>query len=270
MKNAVLLLSVILITVLLTGLTAGCISITPQQPEKPPELPPEPSSTPQDTPVTSAPVIISFQTSNEEIAAGESATLTWKVSGATTVNIAPGVGDVPQSGSVKVSPTAGTIYSLTATNRLGTSTRSVGINIARIMTPETIALSEIDVAPNGFILVSMKIPNDIPNAKATYSIKFRRGDEDLVNTIASFPDANKALSYYFITMEPYRTSDAWPIYSINDQQAYVIIIKGNADEPNSDKYNIRLTKSNVYAEVGYINNYKELEDYARLIETRIK
>jgi hypothetical protein len=50
----------------------------------------------------------------------------------------------------------------------------------------------------------------------------------------------------------------------------VIIIKGNPEEPNSDKYNIRLTKSNIYAEVGYINNYKELEDYARLIETRIK
>jgi hypothetical protein len=138
------------------------------------------------------------------------------------------------------------------------------------MTPQNIALSEADLSPYGFFFVSDSVPNDVPSAVATYSIKFRRGDEELVNNVATFPSSNSSLSYYFHTKEPYRTADAWPIYSINDQMAYVIINKGSPEIPNSDKYNIRLTKSNVYAEVGYINNYSELQDFARLIETRIQ
>jgi hypothetical protein len=265
-KYATSPLIVLLITVLATGLIAGCITITPQQPQQPADTSPPVIDTPPQGP----PSIISFETSSGEIAEGESATLTWEVTGADTVTIVPGIGDVPQSGSIDVSPGEGTIYTLTAVNTVGDASRSVGINISGTMTPQSIALTEADVGPNGFVFVSTSVPKDYPNAVAAYSIKFKRGDEELVNTVATFSGPNNAINYYFLSKEPYRTADAWPIYTINDQMAYVIISKGNPEEPNSDKYDIRLTKNNVFAEVGYINNYKELEGYARLLETRIK
>jgi hypothetical protein len=263
-KNSFLIIPII--TFMACVFITGCITVTPREPESTPDTPPPGSNTIEEGP----PVIVSFQSSAEEIALGESATLTWKVTDAIAVTIEPDVGNVAQSGSTAVSPTEATIYTLTATNPAGTATREVGVNIAGSVSPERIALQEADVTADGFVLVSSGTPQDIPGAVSSYSVKFKRGSEELVNTVASFPSEARALNYYILSQEQYRLADAWPIYTINEQKAYVIIIKGSADIPESDKYNIRFTKSNVFVELGYINNYKQLEDYARLIETRIK
>ncbi len=68
------------------------------------------------------PVINSFNSSPQSIAVGESSTLSWSITGATSVNIDQGIGNVALTGTRIVSPTVTTIYTLTATNSAGSVT----------------------------------------------------------------------------------------------------------------------------------------------------
>jgi hypothetical protein len=65
------------------------------------------------------------------VAPGQSTLLVWNTSGATTVTITPGVGTVPNSGSVSVTPTQNTTYVVTATNSTGSSTCSIGVTVTQ-------------------------------------------------------------------------------------------------------------------------------------------
>jgi len=65
------------------------------------------------------PTIESFYVNSETVISGENITLSWSVSNATHVTITPGIGNVPVSGSILVSPTGNTTYTLTATNKAG-------------------------------------------------------------------------------------------------------------------------------------------------------
>ncbi len=76
-----------------------------------------------------APVIASFTASPASIAAGQSATLSWSVTGATTLSIAPTVGTVTGS-SISVNPAATTTYTLTATNTGGSSTATATLTVS--------------------------------------------------------------------------------------------------------------------------------------------
>ncbi|HTS24238.1 MAG TPA: Ig-like domain-containing protein, partial [Bryobacteraceae bacterium] len=61
------------------------------------------------------PVIANFSATPNSVQSGQSATLNWSVTGATTVSIAPGVGTVTGT-STTVTPSSTTTYTLTATN----------------------------------------------------------------------------------------------------------------------------------------------------------
>lgn len=63
------------------------------------------------------------------IVAGDSATLTWGVSDASTVTIDQDIGSVANVGTETVSPTETTTYTLTAANRQETVTRSVTVSV---------------------------------------------------------------------------------------------------------------------------------------------
>ena len=76
----------------------------------------------------SAPKITSFTAQPLSIEAGQSTTLSWVVSGASSLSISPGVGTVSGS-SVTVRPSATTSYTLTAKNRYGTSTASTTVTV---------------------------------------------------------------------------------------------------------------------------------------------
>jgi hypothetical protein len=81
----------------------------------------------------SAPTITSFTASAATINSGASSTLTWSVTGATSIAIAPGTfTSTAASGSTTVSPTETTTYTLTATNATGsvTATATVTVNPA--------------------------------------------------------------------------------------------------------------------------------------------
>ena len=75
-----------------------------------------------------APTIARFTAAPASITAGQSATLSWTVSGATTTSIDNGVGSVAGS-SLAVSPTTTTTYTLTASGAGGTVTASATVNV---------------------------------------------------------------------------------------------------------------------------------------------
>jgi len=75
------------------------------------------------------PVIASFTATPASINAGQSSTLQWSVQNADSVSISS-IGTVPASGTRSVSPTATTVYTLTATNKAGSATRTATVTVA--------------------------------------------------------------------------------------------------------------------------------------------
>ena len=98
------------------------------------------------------PIIAEFSVSPPNINAGESATLSWSVTEATTVTIDQGIGDVSNSGMQSVSPTTTTTYTLTAINSAGTVNESVEITV---MSPPILTVHFVDVGQGDSILVDL-------------------------------------------------------------------------------------------------------------------
>lgn len=73
----------------------------------------------------------SIQAAPSQIAAGQSVTLTWTSTNASSVSIDPSIGTtaVPLSGSASVSPAATTTYSLTATGAGGATTSAATVSV---------------------------------------------------------------------------------------------------------------------------------------------
>lgn len=76
-----------------------------------------------------APLISSFNTSETFIQQGSSIDLTWSVFGATSLTLDPGATDVSGTTMITLTPTASTVFILTATNSFGSSTAEVSIDV---------------------------------------------------------------------------------------------------------------------------------------------
>ena len=103
----------------LIGSSAGCVTIVRE----------EPAPTAEEMP----PVINSFTTTPAGINAGERTTLSWDVSGATEINIQPGIGKVGPSGTLMLTPADTITYTLTATNQAGSTTGSVTVTVTPVV-----------------------------------------------------------------------------------------------------------------------------------------
>ncbi len=77
----------------------------------------------------STPIISFFKASPAGINSGGSSNLSWEVSGATTVTINQGIGNVDLTGTKAVSPGTTTIYTMTATNATGSATTSAKVTV---------------------------------------------------------------------------------------------------------------------------------------------
>ncbi len=75
------------------------------------------------------PPTATFTASPTSIAAGQSSTLSWSATNATTVSINQGIGTVAVSGTRSVSPAATTTYTLTATNSTGSTTATTTVTV---------------------------------------------------------------------------------------------------------------------------------------------
>jgi hypothetical protein len=127
--------------------------------------------------------ITQFAAQPAAITAGQSSTLTWQIQNATSASIAPGVGAVnATTGSVPVSPTVTTTYTLTAVGANGTVTQAVqvvvGSTTAQVLrfsaSPSTIAAggqSTLNWTTSGAATVSISpsVGTVSPNGSATVS-----------------------------------------------------------------------------------------------------
>jgi hypothetical protein len=76
------------------------------------------------------PSINSFDASPASISAGESSSLSWTVTGASTVSIDQGIGNVALTGTRAVAPAATTIYTLTASSAAGSVTATTQVIVS--------------------------------------------------------------------------------------------------------------------------------------------
>ena len=115
------------------------------------------------------PAIGEFTASPSAIGTGWSVTLSWKVTGADTVSIAPGVGSVAGSGSLRVTPAVTTTYTLTARNDTGIRTRTVRVGVGpfryfrfvpvTLRNGNTVQLAEFQLLNNGVRLTGSTAAN---------------------------------------------------------------------------------------------------------------
>jgi len=116
-----LLLSLLLIFIMV----AGCVQVTDNQ----------------------TPTIDSFDADPGSITAGESSTLSWSISGATTVSIDQEIGDVALTGTRVVSPSTTTTYTLTATNDAGSVTATAQVVVTTEDGDQTPTIDSFDADP---------------------------------------------------------------------------------------------------------------------------
>jgi hypothetical protein len=248
--------------VLLFSVFAGCIVVEKPAPPSTPSTAPPPG-----TETAENPVIITFSASPTEIAVGESATLSWNVTGATDISIDQGIGDVSLNGSKEVSPTTSTVYTLTAGSATGSVNRTVAVNVEGNVGAARLALTEDDVAPEGFVFESEKELKE-DRTISTYSISFTKGEEVLTNKVFVYESAAAAEHRYYNTQASFG-GGAQTIFSIGTIKAFVVIEQVLVPD-ESEKYSIRFVKNNVYVEMGSINNLQLLDDYANIVESRIR
>jgi uncharacterized protein (TIGR03790 family) len=79
---------------------------------------------------STAPTISAFTTSPASIISGGSSTLSWSVSGATSLSLNQGLGDVTSLSSKSVAPATTTTYILTATNSSGSVTALATVTVS--------------------------------------------------------------------------------------------------------------------------------------------
>ena len=84
-----------------------------------------------------APIINSFSASPSTITVGESSTLSWSVTDATSVTIDNGIGSVALTGTTAVNPTTTTTYTLTATNVAGSVTATTTVAVSSYVLGDT-------------------------------------------------------------------------------------------------------------------------------------
>ncbi len=83
------------------------------------------------TTATIAPTIVSFTATPTVIVAGQGSTLQWNVTGADSVSINPGIGNISYSGGQTVYPSTSTTYILTATNSYGSVTAYATVTVSQ-------------------------------------------------------------------------------------------------------------------------------------------
>ncbi|MEI6592594.1 MAG: proprotein convertase P-domain-containing protein [Holophagaceae bacterium] len=126
---------------LFTGTTAGTFTVTATNAF---------SGVQGTAPVTvQTPVsIFSFAASKPIISAGSSTTLAWAIANSTSQSIDNGPGAVAAAGSVSVTPSATTTYSLTAQGPGGPVTRTVTITVVALPSITTFSVTPTIILPN--------------------------------------------------------------------------------------------------------------------------
>ena len=112
-------------------------TVTPTYvPSPAPIVTPAPTSIPTPTPVVIPEPTVTISANPETIIQGETTTLTWSSTNATTAEIDQGIGSVAINGSLEVSPTQTTTYTITVTGDGGAASDSAMVTVKTLHPPE--------------------------------------------------------------------------------------------------------------------------------------
>src|ERR1039457_1191002 len=200
-------ISTIGICLTLAMFAAGCKKKAPP----PPPPPPPPKEQPAPPPPPAAPTVTAFAAEPSSIERGQSSTLSWNVTDASSISIDNSIGTVQAAGSRRVFPGASTTYTLTATGPGGTKTATATVNVTEPAPPAPppavpkVSFSDMLSGTVGDALFDYD-KNDIrEDARAALT----KDADALKAIIASFPDAS-------------------------------VTIEGHCDERGSAEYNLAL------------------------------
>jgi peptidoglycan-associated lipoprotein len=183
-----------------TVIGSGCAKhVTPNVP--PANNAPAPTTAPPARPT------VTLQASSTFIQKGESATLTWSSTNATTLTLNPTVGSVAPEGSSKVSPTESTTYTITATGPGGTADQSIRITVSAAAPPQTVDNTPTETVDQMFL-------------REVHDAYFDYNKADLR------PDARDALSQTAVFLRTHPTIK--------------VIVEGYCDERGTTEYNLGL------------------------------
>jgi hypothetical protein len=143
---------------------------------------------------SSAPTITSFTASAPAVTLGTPVTLTWAVTGATSLSVSSGIGTVTGTSTTVTPAAAGTTtYTLTATNSSGSSTSSVVVVVTSTPQPPVVSLSALS---STITLQGAVTLNWTESGATSLSIDQGVGMVDLTsNTINVTPTASGPITY---------------------------------------------------------------------------
>lgn len=193
--------SLTLATALTLVVAAGC-----HKKAAPPPPPPPPAQPP-----AAKPAINYFTAEPSTITSGESATLRWSVTDATTVEIDNGIGQVSPNGRRAVNPTATTEYTLTATGAGGTSTATTSVTVSTPPPP---------VAPPPQVSAT---PEQILSQQV-HDIHFDYDKSDIRDSEQQIVQQDAAALKQIFSMDP----------------NFAVTVEGHCDERGSAEYNLAL------------------------------
>jgi len=248
------------LTSLLLLSSSGCITINTQQPQT--TAPPS-SSTIQEPP----PVITLFEAQPAEIAAGQTATLLWEVTGATHIEINQDIGTVAKSGNLPVVPQERTVYTITASSSGGSVTAHTVVEVNKNLHAKDISLTIKEMEDRHFLFLMSSEPS-VKGTISTYYIEFaidNLGERMIDNTIYVYDTTEEAERVYSEdknNSRMYVTS----FIAIGTQGYYMEHIS-NPDNPPT--YALRFQKNNVYVKMVSTLSFAELEEFARIVADRI-
>jgi hypothetical protein len=192
---------------------------------------------------TTQPVISSFTASPPSINQGQQTTLSWNVSGATAVTIAPDIGTVGLTGSLVLKPNTTVTYTLTASNAAGSSTGSTTVNVTPVIAGKP------DLVITDLYLITSEIYYKIKNqgnaeAPQTYTNFYIGSIDQPTQTIAWFKETSDFVDKLAPGEERIQrfTNYDWGRYSAGDPElgyiTYDVKVCANADnsvaESNTD------------------------------------
>ena len=196
-------------TILLVMFAAGCKKKAPAPPPAPPAPPPPVTTTEPPPTSTKAPVVAQFTADPSSIERGQSSTLRWSVSDATSVTNEPGLGPVQGNGTVYPSNT--TSYRLTATGPGGNASASATVNV-------TFPTAPPPQPPADKLPFTSRVEREVTDAYFDYDSSDIR--EDARSALTRDADSLKAI--------------------LRDFPGNSIVVEGHCDERGSAEYNLGL------------------------------
>ncbi len=199
--------SVVWIVMLMVVFIVGCKKKAPP----PPPPPPPQVEKPVTPPPPKAPVIGDFTAEPSSIERGQSSTLRWAVTGATSIAVNQGIGTVQPNASRRVFPSETTTYELTASGPGGTVTRNATVNVTAPPPPPP-------PPPEPKATLEQRLAADVSDAYFDYDKSDIR--EDARATLTKNADALKAI--------------------LGDFPNAAVVMEGHCDDRGSAEYNLGL------------------------------